>query len=565
MDIFVRQVPEAATAKEIKRFFREPLSVAGIGEDIHVDKIRNKPLAVITVLDSSKAKHFLSIYGIPQNAPRGARAVRPLQWSGKVVLCTKSRDEPSVQSIQSLVYEASRRTQKPVGEAKAPAQSSQHDTRTTRFAINGLKCGNWEYDREHLVFTSHFANASQGTVSFGSKGAVIVFGADAYNQSRIDLEYHNCNDIVVSRSYEQADVTFSLRLAPKFYGIDGGNALAAAMMAMTLGANNSAKTNKVRLSSIDQEHRKVAGTCFVYRITLSDYTKLGSVRSLLERVAKSAPLFTLAAPTKLTSETLESGFVRLSYELTDASLYGSLPFGLRYQVLRLVTNGVLVPNVVRRLLEKISQIFKIYGADAALSATARLYRQVPFAGPETQSHELSLDTLMQLLDDFASAYDLYKHNPQNPYELVKRHQHINLIHKVAVTPSGTYLEAPEPEPTNRVLRRYATHSDHFIRVVFQDEDRSPIRYDPRADHTHIFHERFKSVLNGNILVAGRSFSFLGFSHSSLRSQSCWFMAPIYHGGSLRLPEHILRELGDFSHIRVPAKCAARIGQNFTDT
>jgi hypothetical protein len=98
-----------------------------------------------------------------------------------------------------------------------------------------------------------------------------------------------------------------------------------------------------------------------------------------------------------------------------------------------------------------------------------------------------------------------------------------------------------------------------------EEDGGSVRYDPRASQERVFHERFKQVLDGNILIAGRGFSFLGFSHSSLRAQSCWFMAPMFLGGTFWLPEHILRELGNFSSIRIPAKCAARIGQNFTDT
>lgn len=43
------------------------------------------------------------------------------------------------------------------------------------------------------------------------------------------------------------------------------------------------------------------------------------------------------------------------------------------------------------------------------------------------------------------------------------------------------------------------------------------------------------------------------------------MSPFFESGTLQLPEHILRALGDFSNIRIPAKCAARIGQDFTVT
>ena len=65
--------------------------------------------------------------------------------------------------------------------------------------------------------------------------------------------------------------------------------------------------------------------------------------------------------------------------------------------------------------------------------------------------------------------------------------------------------------------------------------------------------------------AGRHFDFLGFSHSSLRSQTCWFMAPFRLNYEMLSARTVIQRLGDFSLIRSPAKCAARIGQAFTDT
>ncbi|TKA65705.1 hypothetical protein B0A55_11132, partial [Friedmanniomyces simplex] len=99
------------------------------------------------------------------------------------------------------------------------------------------------------------------------------------------------------------------------------------------------------------------------------------------------------------------------------------------------------------------------------------------------------------------------------------------------------------------------------------EDGSSVHYDPRASQDIIYHKRFKGVLDGTINIAGQAFAFLGFSHSSLRSQSCWFMAPLFdrEKGSLQYAPQVIKELGDFTHIRTPAKCAARIGQCFTDT
>jgi hypothetical protein len=185
---------------------------------------------------------------------------------------------------------------------------------------------------------------------------------------------------------------------------------------------------------------------------------------------------------------------------------------------------------------------------------------MPLPGPESEVAQ-SVDRAA-LLEEFSSSYD--PNAPENVYELAKRHSHINLVHRIVVTPTRIRLEGPEPEPTNRVLRQYHKDGQHFLRVVIQEEDGGSFRYDPAATQKTIYH-RFKQILASSINVAGRGFSFLGFSHSSLRNQACWFMAPIIVDGSLCFAPQIIKQLGNFSHFRCPAKCAARIGQNFTDT
>lgn len=43
------------------------------------------------------------------------------------------------------------------------------------------------------------------------------------------------------------------------------------------------------------------------------------------------------------------------------------------------------------------------------------------------------------------------------------------------------------------------------------------------------------------------------------------MAPFVYNGTLMLDRMLISDLGDFTVIRSPAKCAARIGQTFSDT
>ena len=52
----------------------------------------------------------------------------------------------------------------------------------------------------------------------------------------------------------------------------------------------------------------------------------------------------------------------------------------------------------------------------------------------------------------------------------------------------------------------------------------------------------------------------------MKSHTAWFMGPIYDTKKgIVVASEVIADLGDFDHIRVPSKCAARIGQAFTDT
>jgi len=107
-----------------------------------------------------------------------------------------------------------------------------------------------------------------------------------------------------------------------------------------------------------------------------------------------------------------------------------------------------------------------------------------------------------------------------------------------------------------------------VRVVFSDEDGQRIEFERNTNLDKIFHQRFKDILSNGITLCGRKFDFLGFSGSSLKNSTAWFMSPIVVDPKLQKTVHasqVIERLGDFSHIRSPAKCAARIGQAFTDT
>ncbi|CAK1365973.1 unnamed protein product [Cercospora beticola] len=407
--------------------------------------------------------------------------------------------------------------------------------------------------------------------SLGRREARIILDVTGTLKHRVDIPYQDCHDIVLGTS-DFPSVTFTCYTAPKMYEFDmfddhdGLGTLLAQMAAANLGNRTPQQTNqparKHRISSLNPAHARAVGHCFVYRIGLRDRTELSNIRTIVSRSEKCAVLG-LKTAVDIPRETMDAAFTRLNHELSDQSRYGNRPFQLLFQIDRLARNGFLPPDKVADLLPRISRIHRAHGLHETVSGLRLFARNIPMPGPESQAQDFSIGALEEMLETCVAGYDAYA--PDNPYELAKRYSHINLIHKVIITPTSIRLAGPEPEPTNRVLRQYSDKTDHFVRVLFQEESGGRVSHDWNSNYSRIYHERVKGILDNSILIAGKAFSFLGFSHSSLRSQSCWFMAPFVRDGTLMLAEHVLKALGDFSKIRTPAKCAARIGQNFTDT
>ncbi|KAF1812534.1 RdRP-domain-containing protein [Eremomyces bilateralis CBS 781.70] len=204
-----------------------------------------------------------------------------------------------------------------------------------------------------------------------------------------------------------------------------------------------------------------------------------------------------------------------------------------------------------------------FGADAVADALHHIYRTWPLPRPnstERVTREKTTNMVIERMEEKA------KETTSTRSRTVSRAKNEFMIHRARVTPSGIYLEGPFVEPSNRVLRKYAESTNHFLRVVFSDEDGGRIQVDPDYDDRSDIPGKFLSVMTKGVKIWGGSlYEFLGFSHSSLRAASCWFSAPFIHDRGLIHTPHIIAQLGDFSKLRSPAKCASRIGQAFSDT
>jgi hypothetical protein len=206
-----------------------------------------------------------------------------------------------------------------------------------------------------------------------------------------------------------------------------------------------------------------------------------------------------------------------------------------------------------------------------------LFSQIPFPGPDVDAEVFDADDIWtyiegnarELQDGFTKdlisvrmttiCYPVFTDRLQE-----KGLSTLTMVHKVNITPTGMTLHGPEVEAKNRLLRRFPDHTEYFIRVQFCEEDGSDLRFNFKVSNDRVY-QRFTDVFKNGINIGGRVYGFLGFSHSSLRSHSAWFVAPFFHEGTLQTYFSIISFLGKFENITSPARCAARIGQAFSET
>lgn len=554
MDIFIRNVPENRSENDLKRFLRPHLNRVGVPDCI-VDKPKNKDIAFVSVADSSKASRFLAWHG------RGSLASAPLLMEKGAIVMTKSN-----KPISPLKLKALRRTEEHQKNLKNPHKSDQRGVKSSEragyrkctFEFDVLQCGHWHYAQSVCCFATEYRDETGGVIAFGGNSLVILLGRNPLEspKCRMDVQYLQVDNINLEPGSD-ASITLSLTEAPKISRV-GSETLSERLSGMSL---SETKRQLKRATGISHEHIRAAGISLVYRLKLINRHEMTSIRLSL-RSARNAPSV-LNLDTEVISPTtsMKVSFDILQKTLSDPLGYGHLPFKILFQLARLARNTYLHPNEVVNMIPAVKGLFRDHGLVPVVDSLKRISDHLPVRGPYVRASVFSLRELTARLEELIATYC----ERDSVFDVEGRHDHLVLVHRALVTPSGLYLEGPTLESGNRVLRRYHDYSDYFLRVQFADEDGFPVQYDSRWPPENIYHDRFRKMLETPINIAGRNFGFLGFSHSSLRSQSCWFMAPFVQDLSLIHAKEVIGQLGDFSAFRSPAKCAARIGQAFSET
>lgn len=230
--------------------------------------------------------------------------------------------------------------------------------------------------------------------------------------------------------------------------------------------------------------------------------------------------------------------------LEDSSGSVFLPFEVRYQLEACISWGILNEhNITKAFLMTLAEIA------SKKPSTARTILEYI-----TEQDKRIYDPMTIFEDEEALAYSPKTDIPN--YCAYSR--------KATITPTRVYFSSPTVESTNRVLRYYAReHQDgRFLRVQFTDEmSQGPINScADKKRNDELFTRAYRTLSNG-IRIGDRLYEFLAFGNSQFRENGAYFFCPTDHLSC----DDIRQWMGNFSHISVVAKYAARLGQCFSTT
>ncbi|KAF3927885.1 hypothetical protein ABW20_dc0105360 [Dactylellina cionopaga] len=563
MEFFVPDVPLAATRKQINAAFSDLFRKYFIYKfELHHWKPKNKHVqwARIIIHDVAIAEEILQKSGKPppRTVRRGTQTIiingkprNPILIAGsQITLLRSNKSEPIPNHmIQALRDENDRKA-----KTLANRQPAEYKPYRNHIPFTGVECGVWTTDPRNPIlptFNSFFSSIRTGNFRLTRASIQIeVFESPTGISNYMLFDNRTIRSAVITREGGDTYFSVSLRWSPKFYH-------------KTMGDIDyrtcKLKVVKYRVSALEPLHEEIAPFCFVYRFKLRDS------HDTIRLIAISAiPGFPEVTEGQTFYQVPPYTFQRSMATLQE-QLRG-LPFDVAYQLQAIVVKGLLLPPNVKELLGVVRQAVNTYG-DEETAAVIKFWREK--MEPQLNSDDPIQWLSANILSGFIKALENRKLSKDVILQMkLYRKENHALIHRVYITPAGMWLDGPALEPMNRVLREHKTHLNHFIRVSFVEEGRGQLCFERGVDSKLIYGERFLPfMLPGSDLlkIAGRTFSFLGFSQSSLRSQTVWFMAPFNTSNGYKDVDTMIRFLGDFSNIRIPGKCAARIGQAFTDT
>ncbi|KAF9874428.1 RNA-dependent RNA polymerase [Colletotrichum karsti] len=581
MEVFLSNVPQQLTDRTLEKQLRPHMNALGLTAWTCSTR-SNKNVGWITFLYERDGAAFLRRHGkqplpgstnthphqpqdsrhFPTRNKKGPKEKANLHLMGVPVFVARANKAPDPFMIKSIRH----RLEEQVKQAPIVDEAIV-------FPARHLACGHNSFRNEAqaLTFVEQFRLDVGAEAKFGRFMLILRFTNDV----KVEIPYSSIIEMIHSSS----PCTFTLVLAepPRFYHLSGQD-LDDQLSRLSLSAPAPPPYKQyVRCPGIpgDKSVAGYAGKCLVYQLSVIDADFDRKMIALENRRLFEITHFQIAYDPRpaLWSLDYQICWDRFYKHLTQLGTDRVLPFRILFLLQSLVWNNFLHPKVAHDLVVKIEVLFKDAKAhrrpDPISDQAIQILRDgptesLPFAVTDTDPRMLDPAEILSFLLETEQRIQTEGDYRSTLFGLDAFNHH-TWVFKAVVTPTRVTLHGPEMEPLNRILRKHPNHADYFMRVQFCDEDGTDLWFNPRVSYEKVF-ERYRAVLNGGIAVAGRVYQFLGFSHSSLRSHATWFSAPfVDDSGKMQLYQNIIKSLGDFEHIQIPAKCAARIGQAFSET
>ncbi|KIX94715.1 uncharacterized protein Z520_09405 [Fonsecaea multimorphosa CBS 102226] len=548
MELFITNLDSRFTKDKLKDSLTPILSAS----QIHVFEVRKavgKTVATLTIADTSTAQSLLSRSRAYPNLLKSP--------SGRYAVFNVSRNPPDPHWLRVLRKEDKDRLNSKAWEKSLQLElKAQAAEKETELKITALQCGRWETwtgKTEKTAFVPYFEVSAEGRLTRDARALVIQIRISPSKRHDLVIDLSSILAFVISRGKGSSTLTITLVTAPRIYenevpAADSG--LPELLAALHLGPQTVKRFRECTLPGSDTG---VVGSCLTYSMVLST-----GAANLQHRIkAMTYNRFPITMLPAMFAPQPRVGLSKQVSKLNAKVAALKCSFAWRFQIHGLWANGVLSPVEVQSLLPAMSDLLARSGESTLIAVLRRLNLQLSHNDATTDREQGAMQNAINSLEQDANIL----------LECDSSHtsQDVVSIHHVTVTPTGIYLTGPELTALNRVLRQYRAHADCFLRVLFSEEDETRIEFDRDTSNERVLQGRFLSILRNGLDIANEHFDFLGFSHSSLRSQTCWFMRPFVHDGSLLFARDLISKLGDFSAIRCPAKCAARIGQAFSET
>lgn len=517
MEVFMRNLPidltEDGLYTQLEPFMKRLHIV-----DFLCEKPKKKSIGNVTFLNRRDGERFLEIHGqrsaqTPFRPYAPAPAKSNLRLTGNDIFCTLSKRQPQEFTIKTLAHA--------VQERANSQYTIEEESSAVLFSLSSFSCGYYTFINGQLGYVPEVEWNNRGTVKFTKRNVVV--NVDSGQLVRIPL-----NSIVELVWFSNGLLTLTLSTVPLFFEATNGiHTLLSAVLSLALdqgdvNGNRPRESTRTRICSLGKEHAELAGQCLVYQFNVSP-SALGQKIEELKQREIVVTQYDVTVPRALLFNT--AGFTHqmrsLKVELAKYTTDRSVPFELLFHIQALAYNAYLLPSTALELARKLRQEIKVRRSKwlSAVSPDAmkKLFDTIDWPSPYGDPAEFEVGYLLQAIKQNEEEV---KQGLFHGDRVFSPNQNLARIFRVTVTPSRITLHGPEMEPNNRILRKFPNHHEYFIRVQFCDENGQDLHFSPQVDNANAF-ARYKHVLKRGIEIAGRTYSFLGFSHSSLRAYSVW--------------------------------------------